>query len=403
MRVLFLASYFPKPTNPFMGTWALAQARALVRQGVELRTLSFTSWVPKLAGGLSQGARAFARCPPSHSWDSSLAVEYPRWLVYQAGMMRRLSQRHPHAPMALGWLTARRRLSEVVASWRPDVVYAHHSAVNGYLAHRLAGAENTPYVITDHSFGDITDCAGHPARERFLRPIVNDASRMISVSSRMEALVRGAFPGARTVTLHNGTDPVPADFLSRPRPAQLRDRVVVFSAAFFSERKGLPQLIEAFARVADRHPRAVLRIAGDGPQREAVRSAVGRAGLGDRIMLLGRLSHAHVLQEMAWSDVFALIGWDEPFGVVFSEAAACSLPILLASDCGFNDVFRDGVHGFSTPPRDPAAAAERLEALLADPDRRRAMGRAAFNLWVSRLTWDAHAAQLASILRAAIA
>ncbi|HTP25351.1 MAG TPA: glycosyltransferase, partial [Anaeromyxobacteraceae bacterium] len=114
-------------------------------------------------------------------------------------------------------------------------------------------------------------------------------------------------------------------------------------------------------------------------------------------------SHAHVLQEMAWSDVFALIGWDEPFGVVFSEAAACSLPILLASDCGFNDVFRDGVHGFSTPPRDPAAAAERLEALLADPDRRRAMGRAAFNLWVSRLTWDAHAAQLASILRAAIA
>ena len=47
-RILFLASYFPKPGNPLMGTWALAQARALARRGdVELLTVSFTSWVPR--------------------------------------------------------------------------------------------------------------------------------------------------------------------------------------------------------------------------------------------------------------------------------------------------------------------------------------------------------------------
>ncbi len=301
--------------------------------------------------------------------------------------------------MLLGWLSALRHLHALVRDWPPDIIYAHHSSISGYLACKLAEESRLPYVITDHSFADISDCDFYPARRRFLEPIANHAARMIGVSFRMEALLRETFPRARTATVHNGTDPVPAPILERPRPPELQGRLVVFSAAFFYPRKGLSLLVQAFARVADRHPSAVLRIAGDGPDREVVMAAVREARLGDRIQLLGRLSHDDVLQQLAWSDAFALVAWDEPFGVVFSEAAACGRPILLARDCGFGDLLRDGVHGFSVPPRDLDAAADRLDALLSDETRRRAMGRAAFELWVSQLTWDASVGRLADILR----
>ncbi len=403
MRVLFLATYFPKPANPLMGNWALAQARGLARQGVELRTVSFTSWVPswapRMAGRLSNGARAFASCPSCHRWEGGVTVEYPRWLVYQTGPMKRIGHRAPSAPMLLGWLSARRHLGALVRDWRPDIVYAHHSAINGYLAYKLAEENRLPYVVTDHSFADISECERFPARRRFLEPIANHAARMIGVSFRMEALLRETFPSAHTATVHNGTDPVPAPILERPRPPELEGRLVVLSVAFFYPRKGLSLLVRAFARVAGRHPSAVLRIAGDGPDREVVMAAVREARLGDRIQLLGRLPHEDVLQQLAWSDAFALLAWDEPFGVVFSEAAACGRPILLARDCGFGDFFRDGVHGFSVPPRNLDAAADRLDALLADETRRRAMGRAAFELWVTQLTWDSSVGRLADILR----
>lgn len=65
MKVLMLATYFPKPLNPLMDTWALAQAQALKRQGLEIEVVSFTAWVPRLIAR-SSGARAYAECPPVH-------------------------------------------------------------------------------------------------------------------------------------------------------------------------------------------------------------------------------------------------------------------------------------------------------------------------------------------------
>jgi hypothetical protein len=35
MKVLFLATYFPRPLNPSIGTWALEQAKAFLRASRE--------------------------------------------------------------------------------------------------------------------------------------------------------------------------------------------------------------------------------------------------------------------------------------------------------------------------------------------------------------------------------
>lgn len=392
MRVLFLASFFPKPGNPVMGTWALGQARALARQPIELRVVSFTSQVPRWLA-FTPGARAYADCPPEHTWDE-LKVEYPRWRFYPVRPFKTWAYRDPRRQMRIAWNSAKPELRRIVESWQPDVIYCHHSLPNGYMALQLHQTYGVPYVVTDHDFGEISDCEIYPVRRQVIEPITHHAAMMISVARRMEQATRKLFPTARTTTVYNGIDLPPESVLVAARPSQLQGKLVLFSCGMFAPRKGFELLVEAFARVAGEHPSAVLRIAGDGERRPQIEAAIARSGVGDRVQLLGRLPHAQVIQEMAWSDAFALIGWDEPFATVFIEAMGCGRPIVTASDGGINDVVEHEREALVVRPHDADDAARAMSRLLEDAELRRRMGQAARQLVEHKLTWDANARRM---------
>ena len=59
------------------------------------------------------------------------------------------------------------------------------------------------------------------------------------------------------------------------------------------------------------------------------------------------------------------------------EAAACGRPLIATDVAGCRQAVVDGVTGMLVPARDSVALAAAIEALLADPERRRAMGVAA--------------------------
>lgn len=401
LRVLFLSSYFPKPGNPFMGTWALVQGQGLRSAGVDITVVSLTSWVPRFVGRLGK-AKAWALCPPRHDWDG-LPVQYPRWLFYQVGRLKALGYRHPLPMLGLGWLSVRGRLKRIVNEFQPDVIFAHHTGVNGYIAERLHRLYGIPYVVTDHAFEEITDCARMPGRKAMFERVVRHAHTMISVADRMRDDMLRLFPHAHAQTVHNGVELPPAALLSTPRPAELQDRQVVLSVGLMYERKAFPLLVKAFAQVAAGHPQAMLRIIGDGATRTETEAAIRETGMQERVQILGFKPRQQVLQEMAWCDCFALIGWDEPFATVFIEAMALGKPIITADDGGINDVVRDKVHGLVIPPHDVEAAARALDALLASPERCAAMGKAARQLVEQNLTWKANAHAMIDIFRQAAA
>lgn len=393
MRVLVLASHFPLPGNPVMGRWALSQAHALVRHGLELRVVSLTSWLPRALARRGGRLAAWAAVPPEHRWDG-VDVVYPRWPLYHRGPHHSLDVAVPQLQLALVAPWAGRAVGRELRAFAPDVVYAQGVAVNGHLARRTG----LPYVLTEHDLGELRACARHPARRRHYARILGDAQLAVAVSHAMEAELVALFPHARTRTVHNGADP-PAV----PAATERADgRRIVLAVGALVERKAFPLLVDAFGRIARRHPDALLRVAGDGPQRPQVERAIAAHRLEGRVELVGELPHDDVLREMARADVFALVGWDEPFATVYLEAMAAGTPVVCCSDGGIVDVVEDGVHGRVVPPRDAAAAAAALDELLGDESRRRAMGAAARRLVVDRLTWDRHAAEMADILRAAV-
>jgi len=400
MRVLFLASYFPRPTIPLAGTWALEQAKALSAL-VDLEVACCTPWVP-VAFGVIAKARPWIQVPPVHCWDR-VTVRYYKTLYYPIPPFSTWSFPDPSRQMSLAWLSVRGRLLTAIAQFRPDVLFCHHTAVNGYLASRLSSLTGLPYVITDHDFGEIAQCEHLPRRRAFFESILRRAHRHLCVSRRMETDVRRIFPFAATETLHNGINLPPQERLVVPRPPELRDRLVVFSSGMFTERKGLPLLIEAFARVSHRYPTAVLRIAGDGRLRPTVEAAISQHRLQDRVTLLGLVPHEDVFREMAWCDLFALVSWNEPFATVHVEAMGTGKPVVACTDSGIADVVQDGVQGLLVPPRSVEGAAAALDRLLGSQADRQRMGDHARALVHGHLTWTVNTRRLLEIFEDSLA
>jgi glycosyltransferase involved in cell wall biosynthesis len=400
LRILFLASYFPKPDNPLMGTWALTQAQAIARQDVDLLVVSFTSWVPKVLARTG-GAKAYAHCPSEFIWQGSVRVHYPRWLYYPVPPVKSRMYTHPEPYLRMAWWSAQQSFLRLM-EFQPDVIFCHHALPNGWMLTQFPSTHQKPLITLDHDFDEIADCHRLPFRKAAMQQVADRAWAMLAVSNRMRHDLNQLFPSTHIQTLHNGVDPLPDHLFHQKRPLDLEGKKVILCCALFAERKGIPILVRAFHQVSSQHSDAVLRIVGSGPDEAAIRATIAELNLGDRVQMMGRKPHAEVLQEMVWADCFTLVGWDEPFATVYLEAMAAGKPVICCSDGGITDVLQDGVHGYTVPPKSVDATATAIARMLSNEAERIQMGHNAQRLIQQHLTWDAKAKELIQLMETAV-
>jgi glycosyltransferase involved in cell wall biosynthesis len=135
--------------------------------------------------------------------------------------------------------------------------------------------------------------------------------------------------------------------------------------------------VAAAEKVHRRMPGVRFLVIGDGPGRAAVAAAIAAAGLQDVVRMLGM--RRDVARLWPALDVAALTSHPrvETLPVTLLEAHACGVPAVATNVGSVGDIVLPDETGFLVPPGDVDAFADGLVALLTDPRRREAMGRAA--------------------------
>lgn len=179
----------------------------------------------------------------------------------------------------------------------------------------------------------------------------------------------------------------PATYISNPVvfapaegviPAERPAPFVVLYAGRLNPEKNLPLLLRGFHALLARVPGAVLWIAGAGDQRERLESMCRSLGIGENVHFLGFISHEQLARHYAACDVFVLPSLVEVQPLVAMEAMHFARPVIVTSAIvSARELVDEGVNGFIIDPANPAALADRLAMLEADPTLRRRIGEAA--------------------------
>lgn len=193
----------------------------------------------------------------------------------------------------------------------------------------------------------------------------------VSDAVREDCVVRLGFPGERVRVIHTGIDP-PREIDAAASDAIRRDCLdapngrLVLTAARLSYEKGIDVLIDAAARVRQRHPAARFAIIGDGPDRASLHRRIESAGLERFVRLAG--FQADVWPWLKAADVFCLPSLSEGMPNVVLEAMAAGRTIVATRVGGVPEAIEHERNGLLVPPGDPVALAAALDrALIGGP------------------------------------
>jgi glycosyltransferase involved in cell wall biosynthesis len=359
LRVLAVTRLFPNPIEPHACPFQRQQLAALARRAhVEVLGV-----IPHLPGASLLGKRAarvlrLRAVPPSDVVDG-LPVTYPR-VPYVPGAGKWLSGLNAPLYLAglLPYLPALRG--------RFDVVLGAFLYPDACAAAALARILGVPYVVKAHGT-DVNVLGRWPSVRAWARPALRGAGAVVGVSRPLvDALVRlGARPG-RVRLVKNGVDRA----LFRPRdraearaalglPAKGR---IALYVGRLEPQKGLGELIEAFARVAQGGPQETrLVLVGDGAMRAELERKAARLGT---VTLAGVRPPAEVAQFLGAADVLVLPSWAEGTPNVVLEALASGRPVIASRVGGIPDVVEEGRTGLLVPPRDVRALGEALRKAM---------------------------------------
>ncbi len=291
-----------------------------------------------------------------------------------------------------------------LAGTRVDALHANYW-LSAVAAHRLKHELDLPLVATFHTLARVKADAGDAEPEARVRAevAVIGCCDAICASNPVEADQLVELYGAaadRIELVPPGVDHAffsPGDRAGARAALGLDDRPTLLFVGRIQPLKGLTIAVSALAELAD--PTARLMVVGgpsgtDGPDELArVHRMIDDLALRDRVEFVEPQEHHRLSTYYRAADVVVVPSRSESFGLVALEAAACGVPVVAAAVGGLRTLVEDGVSGHLVDSRRPSDFAERVDELLADPDRAAAMGAAAAEL-ADRYAWSTTAGRL---------
>jgi glycosyltransferase involved in cell wall biosynthesis len=253
-----------------------------------------------------------------------------------------------------------------------DIIHAHsHLFLSTNMCALIRQLGSSPLVITNH--GLISQTAPHWMQRIFIPTIAKwtfkSADRILcyTIHEKDELIELGIDP-KKIAVIHNGID---TDVFI-PKRDTSRSRTILWIGRY-TPGKGVQYLIDAFARVVQRHPQAHLLMIGDGPQMEEIQQKIQELGLSTYITQKTFVPNEDLPALYQSSDVFVLPSLSEGIPRTILESMACGTPIVCTDLPQLVDLVKGA--GLLVPTRNPEAIASAITKIFENPEFASELGK----------------------------
>lgn len=366
VKTLLFSTLYPSAARPLHGVFVETRLRELLRRGgVETKVVAPVPWFWSAAPRYGTYARIAAT--PRRELLNGIDVLHPRY---------------PHLPkigmavapflLAMGALPALASLRR--GGFDFDVIDAHYYYPDGVAAAMLAAWFDKPLVVTARGT-DVNLFPQYRVPRLLIRWAARRAHASIGVSAALVERLRAlGLDPSRLLLMSNGVDLERFDLLPRDRMREqlgLRGYPLILTVGNLHEHKGQRLVLEAFALLRQRFEEARLVVVGEGPDGEALRASVERAGLQGSVCLAGPVPNDELARWYSAADITVLASSREGWPNVLLESMACGTPVVASAVGGVPEIVRQPVAGRIVEERVPSGFASAIEQIFRErPERR---------------------------------
>jgi glycosyltransferase involved in cell wall biosynthesis/predicted ATP-grasp superfamily ATP-dependent carboligase len=255
-----------------------------------------------------------------------------------------------------------------------DAVLGYGFPTNAYTAARIAEELNRPSVVWAIGSDVNTSASISSGNTAITREIVKRSTVVLTESDALRVKLKQLCPHARNIQrYYKGID---INFLHqvgesreglRARFGILAESKCMVTVGAVHRAKGVWEFFETFRTLASEDETVVAVVAGDGPDREALRTAAREAGLEHRFLLTGEISREDVGRLLKAADVMLFPSHSEGLPNAVMEALAARLPVVATDVGGIREVIRPERTGLLVPKEDVPAMVNAVRQMLDEP------------------------------------
>ncbi|MDF0372347.1 glycosyltransferase [Streptomyces sp. KA12] len=324
--IAVITPWYPSSNNPYAGAFVKAATRSVADKFDRLSIIHTEDWSGPADAALNDAIKITTDRLQDNR-DLIPVLDTPEGTLLRVPVP--LVHRKNYSP----WVTAQETaLRKALPGGRikAPVIHAHAGIYGGVLAMRLAQPD-ARIVVTEHATF-LNKVFSQPAARALYHDVLVRADAFLCVSTYLRDQIAAEFPDVadKLRVVPNVIDfdsfSTGCDYSSELRKWLYVGRLV--------KHKGVGELLEAFALVAEKDPQVTLTMVGSGAMEEALLIRAADLGLADRFTVLPPVTPDEVNGLMHRHDLLVHASKIETFGMTIVEAVAAGLPVLVTRSFG---------------------------------------------------------------------